>query len=78
MKIEIKNIINGKTKRFGDLKPGDAFYELDTPQEPYIKICDSHGDADGAGFTLMNFYEEEFDDEEIVGIYTDSQFIGVV
>lgn len=82
MKISITDVV--KFKKFGDLEPGDAFYIQDTdsedtvwvPQEPYLKTCNSHGGVPGAGFILTGSYEEEFDDDDIVGVYVDFEFVG--
>lgn len=73
-----------KAKMFGQLVPGDAFWVIEntlnhdagSPDEPYLKICDSHGESNGAAFSLTNLYEDEFDDKDLVGIYSDFEFIG--
>lgn len=75
--LEITVLKNEKTRTFGELDPGDAFYVVDnllehdagSPAEPYIKICDSHGGVKGAGFSLTNCYEDEFNDTDIIGVY---------
>ena len=81
MKITI--IETDKPKKFGDLCPGDVFYvkeeDIDgsgawIPQNPYIKICESNEDSNGAAFSLNNLYEDEFVDDELVRVYTDFKF----
>lgn len=85
MKITIKE--TDKPKKFGDLYPGDAFYVRESdpddngawnPRDPYIKICESNHDSNGAAFSLNNLYEDEFDDDELVLVYTDFEFIATV
>lgn len=87
MTITIKDECNN-TKKFGDLHAGDTFYIRElidpydeaqgsawTPNNPFLKICDSHGESRGAAFSFTTLYEEEFDDDEIVCVYKDSDFV---
>jgi len=87
MTITIKDECND-TKKFGDLHAGDTFYirklidEYDEtqgsawdPNNPFLKICDSHGESRGAAFRFETLYEEEFDDDDIVCVYKDSDFV---
>ena len=64
-----------KEKFFGDVLVGDMFFDLDRPDEPYIKTWESHGEADGAGFNLCDRYEDEFDDNDQVGVYIEQEVI---
>ena len=61
-------------RRFDEIEDGEAFYDL-VDDRVFIKLYDSHGEANGVAFCLTDNLEEEVIDDQEFGVYSSCELV---